>query len=203
MLHTLGPLIAYHGCDRSTGEDVLAGRTDLRPSLNVYDWLGPGVYFWAGSATRGLDWAQEVAVRSSTKIRDPFVIGALINPQHCLSLIDYGALPEVRAAYDVLEAMFIAAGRPMPENTAPRDGLFMRRALDCAVIKMGHQLRALAARRAFDTVYGVFEEGGALYPGAGFKLKTHVQIAVRNLDCIVGYFRVPKIGKLTQQDRAA
>jgi hypothetical protein len=43
---------------------------------------------------------------------------------------------------------------------------------------------------AYDTVYGVFEEGELVYPGAGFRDRTHVQIAIRNPEMILGYFRV-------------
>ena len=45
--------------------------------------------------------------------------------------------------------------------------------------------------REFDTVRALFPEGGPLYPTAGFLTKTHVQIAVRNLNQIRGVFRVP------------
>ena len=38
----------------------------------------------------------------------------------------------------------------------------------------------------------VFTEGKDLYAGAGFKEKNHVQICVRNPNCIKGYFRVLK-----------
>ncbi|MGA7236293.1 MAG: hypothetical protein WBY44_11470 [Bryobacteraceae bacterium] len=44
-----------------------------------------------------------------------------------------------------------------------------------------------------DTFRGVFIEGEPLYPGAGFYAKTHVQIVVRNPNCIKGVFRVPAI----------
>lgn len=40
----------------------------------------------------------------------------------------------------------------------------------------------------FDTVREVFVEGDELYPIAGFKEKNHIQICVRNLNCIKGYF---------------
>lgn len=65
-----------------------------------------------------------------------------------------------------------------------------RHTLDCAVIEMLHQLRGEAKLDSYDTVFGVFDEGDAAYPGAGFKDKTHIQLAVRNLDVIVGYFRI-------------
>lgn len=34
------------------------------------------------------------------------------------------------------------------------------------------------------------QELDELHPGAGFKERTHVQIAVPNPDCIIAYFRV-------------
>jgi hypothetical protein len=41
-------VLGYHGCDRVVGERLLRG-TPFRPSDNEYDWLGPGIYFFAGS----------------------------------------------------------------------------------------------------------------------------------------------------------
>lgn len=66
------------------------------------------------------------------------------------------------------------------------------RKLDCAVINHLHQVRVSAGLPSFDTVRGFFLEGDRIYPGAGFLEKTHVQICVRNLDCIKGVFRVPE-----------
>lgn len=44
----------------------------------------------------------------------------------------------------------------------------------------------------YDTLCALFPEGDELYPGAGFWKKTHVQIAVRNLERTYGVFRVPE-----------
>jgi hypothetical protein len=41
---------------------------------------------------------------------------------------------------------------------------------------------------AYDSVKGVFWEGDELYPNAGFREKDHIQICVRNPNCIKGYF---------------
>ena len=38
---------------------------------------------------------------------------------------------------------------------------------------------------------GIFAEGEPAYPGAAFDAKTHVQIAVRNADCIKGVSASP------------
>lgn len=190
MRHTLGPMIAYHGCDRSVGEAVLSGKTQLYPSVNEYDWLGPGIYFWVDSAERGLEWARELANRKASGIRNPCVLGALIYPSLCLNLTDYGAMAEILKAYELLKSNAAEADRPLPRNTVRTDGILLRRALDCAVINTTHGLRKKSGQQNYDTVYGVFEEGTELYPGAGFRSKTHLQIAVRNPECIVGYFRV-------------
>lgn len=37
---------------------------------------------------------------------------------------------------------------------------------------------------------GVVVEGKRIYPNAGFHEKSHIQVCVRNLRCIKGYFRV-------------
>jgi len=40
----------------------------------------------------------------------------------------------------------------------------------------------------YQTVRGVFVEGAEAYPGAAIHTKTHVQIAVRDPACVLGYF---------------
>ena len=42
--------------------------------------------------------------------------------------------------------------------------------------------------KAFDSARGVFVEGEALYPNAGFNEKNHIQICIRNPNCIKGFF---------------
>ncbi len=52
-------LVAYHGCDVTTRDDLLAGRQNhLSHSNNQYDWLGPGAYFFEGDVERALLFAQ-------------------------------------------------------------------------------------------------------------------------------------------------
>jgi hypothetical protein len=65
-----------------------------------------------------------------------------------------------------------------------------RRNLDCAVIRRLHSILKDQSLPAVDTVRGVFTEGTPIYPDAGFDAKTHIQIAVRNLNSIKGVFRV-------------
>ena len=188
---SLGPLIGYHGCDRTIAEGVLSNKVHLKQSANSYDWLGPGIYFWVDSPERGYAWAVEQSSRRNSKVKSPYVIGAFIHPGLCLNLTDYGVMGEIQTAYKYLKQFSDKAGSSLPKNKDPQDGIFLMRHLDCAVMKTVHALREEAKMMSYSTVYGVFEEGGILYEGSAFKEKTHVQLAVRDTDCILGYFRVP------------
>jgi hypothetical protein len=53
-------VLAFHGCDRSVGESVLSGATDLLRSENDYDWLGHGIYFWENDPKRALQYAKYI-----------------------------------------------------------------------------------------------------------------------------------------------
>jgi len=44
----------------------------------------------------------------------------------------------------------------------------------------------------YTTVRAMFPEGSELYPGAGFRDKTHIQICVRDPEQILGVFRIPE-----------
>lgn len=186
--NTLGPCLGFHGCEKTFAEKVLAHKAPLKPSSNDYDWLGPGIYFWVDSPERAADWALEK--KKKNELRETGVIGALIHPGLCLNLTDFGVREELKAAYNYYVAASKAAGVALAENKVEQNGVFLRRNLDCAVIKIVHELREVAGLPPYDTVYGVFEEGKPLFSGAGFREKTHVQLAVRNLECITGYFRV-------------
>lgn len=111
---SLSPIVAYHGCDRNVAESVLAGRTRLRPSDNDYDWLGPGVHFWVDSPERGLQWARDASIRPKSRIKHPYVIGAVVQPGLCLNVTDYGVNEELRFAWQVLSTSMNTTATPMP-----------------------------------------------------------------------------------------
>lgn len=182
-----GLVLGYHGCDRDVGEQLLQ-KGDWRPSGNAWDWLGPGVYFWEANPKRGYDFACELRDRNykHTKVKTPFVVGAVINPRLCLDLTTKAGCDIVLEAYTQFKAINALTGQPLPENSKD----LLRRNLDCEVVRYVHLTRDDAGEAPIDTVRGVFVEGDALFPSSGFHAKTHIQIAVRNLDCIKGVFRV-------------
>ena len=182
--------IGFHGCDKSVAEKIINGEKNMKPSQNLYDWLGHGMYFWENNELRAKQFAEEAAKRKGSSIKDPFVIGAVIDLGYCLDLTDASCLYELRKSYAALKDAMSKSGETMPKNQGiGRNGDLLLRNLDCAVIEYEHTLNEEAKVKSFDTVRGVFTEGAELYPGSGIHEKNHIQICVRNPNCIKGYFR--------------
>lgn len=193
-----GVVYGFHGCDRRVGEDVLASHSHhLKRSQNEYDWLGNGIYFWESSPERALDFAREAQRKTKItrgSIKFPYVIGAVIELGNCLNLLDHAGLMEMRFVHQYLSELSERQGKPLPANRG-RDpsNAYLMRFLDCAVLETLHEYREEAKLPPYDTVVGALWEGEELYPGAGLTDKNHVQICVRNSECIKGYFRVREI----------
>lgn len=186
-------VLGFHGCDEENGRAVIAGERDLAASANEYDWLGNGVYFWEGSPQRAWEWARSVHKRRPGFVKSPFVVGAVIDLGLCFNLTDIGATAELRTAYDLYKAAADSQGVPLPENKGGTKDRLLRY-LDRAVIEFMHQLRTQLPGpdgkplAPYDSARAPFLEGDDLYPGAGIKAESHLQIAVRNPACIKGYF---------------
>jgi len=190
-------VLGFHGCDASTAESVFAGKTRLRHSNNAYDWLGSGIYFWEQNPARALQYAELLRDNphrsSGKKIEVPAVVGAVIDLGHCLNLLEQNSLKLVRQAHITLKASLAAVDQALPKNqNVDGDKDLLLRFLDRAVIEALHSSRQDEKERQFDSVRAVFPEGRPLYDGAGFRSHSHIQICVRNPNCIKGYFRVLK-----------
>jgi hypothetical protein len=105
---------------------------------------------------------------------------------NCLDLTERKYLKMVKVAFFDYAKDNHIFGRPLPENVGGADLLL--RHLDCAVLEYLHIQRAKESLRPFDSVRGVFQEGGELYPNAGFREQTHVQVCIRNPACFRGFF---------------
>jgi hypothetical protein len=184
-------IIGFHGCDKEIGESILAGYGHLKPSENEYDWLGSGRYFWEGDLGRAEKYAEWMSKRTTKpSIKTPFVIGAIIDLGHCLNLVESENLTQLEKAFQALTETAVVSGVNLPENKPLRNsGDLILRNLDCLVIETVHKMMAADKRPSYDSVRGVFWEGDELYPNAGFKKLNHMQICVRNPNCIKGYFR--------------
>lgn len=183
-----GLIIGFHGCDETVRDGIISGSiSSLKAKNNPWDWLGHGLYFWENNSERALHFAQEQSERTNSSIKNPAVLGAILDLGYCLDLMDMGNIELVKKTYTSLEEAFKLAGQKMPENTKPsKDGDLLFRNLDCAVINALHVQQDTI--KPFESVKGIFTEGGELYKNAGFHEKNHIQICVRNPNCIKGFF---------------
>ncbi|MFT8827818.1 hypothetical protein [Acetobacter syzygii] len=190
-LHT-SFVLGYHGCDKAIGESLINSISKPTLSEKDYDWLGPGFYVWEADPKRAWEWADDKKNRNS-KV-EPFVIGVVVDLGNCLDLTNREDLELLKGAYAGLKEINEKAGDPLPVNSwADENGQPRLWNLDCAVIKFLHKTIADQTNaKPYDTVRGLFQEGGALYPGSGFKSKNHTQIAICNTAAIKGIFSVPR-----------
>lgn len=189
--HTLNPnlILGYHGCDHDIGERILAGE-DFKFSENDYDWLGRGIYFWESNPNRALSFATEQKGRG--KIKDPFVVGAVLSLGKCIDTLSEKSLDALLNAHKFLVEATSLSGEELPQNRGGDDLLF--RDLDCAVVTTLHKILDSDGQK-IDSVRALYHEGTRLYDNAGFYSKSHVQIAICNPECIKGVFRVNHISK--------
>lgn len=184
-------VLGFHGCDKTLAEQVVLGNTMLKSSDHDYDWLGNGIYFLENNVGRAKQWAKDNSHGNKSKIKNPGVLGAYLDLGNCLDLTDSDSLQQLKLPYETLKQTLSLAGLDIPVNVDPvrvksKDRII--RKLDCAVISTLHKLRLKAGLPPYDSVRGVFWEGEELYPGAGFREKNHIQIAIINPNCIKGFF---------------
>jgi hypothetical protein len=186
--HQPSSILAFHSCDLRVGINVLLGNEDLKVSNNAWDWLADGVYFWEQNPHRALEYAIESSKSlqfNKVPIKIPFVLGAIIDLKNCLNLTETQSLGILKNAYYSYKSIRESINKPLPQN---KDA---NRILDCSVIKFIHETNRKDGLENYDSVRGAFPEGEAIYPTSEIKERTHIQIAIRNLDCIKGYF-LPK-----------
>jgi hypothetical protein len=189
MIHSTrtGLVIGYHGCDQQVKDDILCNGHRMNPSTKSYDWLGNGCYFWENNYERALDFAKNPPGKKV--IKNPTVIGAVIDLEFCLDLLDTAFLNIVKKSFDDFSLMANERQKSLPVNIAPSQSKdLLIRHLDCAVIESIHTGRIEKKLKPFDSVRGMFVEGEELYPGAGFNAKNHIQLCIRNPNCIKGLF---------------
>jgi len=60
--------------------------------------------------------------------------------------------------------------------------------MDIKHVKNLHSIVIASGKLPYDSARGVFIEGSPIYTNAGFSEKTHIQICIRNANCIKGFF---------------
>lgn len=179
-------VLGFHGTEKQTVEALIAEPTKhLKHSAGRYEWLGHGIYFWENDPLRAYEWATTGNAKS--KIKEPDAVGAIVDLKLCLDLTTRFGLEEEAEAYELVAELYREADTELPVNVGGPDKL--KRELDCQVILALHKYREDKGLPPYDSIRAPFREDEELYPGAGFHRRTHTQIAIRNVDCIKGYFR--------------
>lgn len=193
-------MIGFHGCDESVRNELVANPDNVKKSQEIFDWLGNGFYVWENNYQRALKWALDKKARGT--LQSPSVIGVIYQLDYCLDFTDSEFTDILSTYYELMENDLLVAGKEFPQNRdLPKDKYhdLILRELDCAVIEYLHQKieeqiesdiskLGYSNYKYFDTVRGVFTEGGPAFKGAGIQTKNHIQICIRNLNCIKGFF---------------
>ncbi|WP_019700276.1 hypothetical protein [Paracidovorax oryzae] len=205
-------VLAYHGCDITTRDGFVRGQIKPKISNNQYDWLGDGLYFFESDWGRALKLAQASHLHPSrllTKkpIATPAVVGAVLDIDRWFDLTTQAGIGDFTKAAKAIGKASAERGTTSPENKPafPGDQDLLHRGFDRAACEMVHRFRAAAhdealvaqdtlaivASAPYQASRGAFEQGGAVSEGSSICTDTHIQIAVRDLACIKGWFLVP------------
>ncbi|WP_025139596.1 hypothetical protein [Achromobacter sp. DH1f] len=189
-------VVAYHGCDAVVRDDLVSRRiSHLSHSRNEYDWLGPGAYFFEGDSARALKFARashEHPERLYTKepILLPASVGVVLCVQHWLDMTTQEGLQEFALAHAAFIRLFDHKGVQHPENVRANDddADILLRKLDNAVFTHLHEVRDEVPMLPYQAVRAAFPQGQPIAANSGFRFDTHIQIAVRDDTCILGWF---------------
>ena len=193
-------MIGFHGCDESVRNELVNNPNKIEKSKESFDWLGNGFYVWENNYLRALKWAEDKMRGGS--VYTPSVVGVVCQLDYCLDFTDSEYIDILVKYYELLKDDLKIAGKNLPQNKDSSKDEYQDkiiRELDCAVIEYLHQKieekitedisnEGFSELKPFDTVRGVFTEGGPAFEGAGIQTKNHIQICIRNLNCIKGFF---------------
>jgi hypothetical protein len=193
-------VIGFHGCERAIRDQLLNKPDEVLISKEPYDWLGHGMYFWENNYSRALQWAVDKKKRGA--IETPAVIGAVLYLGYCCDFLDTKYIQMLQDYYKTMAATYKTGGIELPQNKDLPDDKHqdkILRELDCTAIEFMHgkilvqgqseiNENSFTEKKSFDSTRGVFTEGGPAFEGAGIFAKSHIQICIRNLNCIKGFF---------------
>ena len=182
-------ILGFHGCDEDDQTQLINNLKNFKNSQKNFDWLGHGMYFWENNDKRAIDWA--LSKQKAGNLNNPTSVGAVIDLGYCLDLMDSSGIETIKRYYNILKENTKIEGLSLPQNinhpkVSGNDKTL--RYLDCAVIELLHSEIKKAGEKEFDSVRALFIEGQPIYEDAGFYNKTHIQICIRNPNCIKGYF---------------
>jgi len=167
----------YHGTTKDVAREIK--RNGFRASVNTYDWLGDGVYFWQDAPSRAREWA-------TTRFKEAAaVLGARMQlSDACMDLLDIDWWHLLDRAYTLLVNEAAHSRMPLPQQ-----GSSKAHRLDCAVVNYCTEL-ARSEGVEIPAVRAAFIEGTPVFPNSAIYNRAHVQIAVIDVTIIEDIFVV-------------
>jgi hypothetical protein len=166
------------------------GTQSFEPSENEGDWLGNGIYFWEYAPQQAFVWARE-RKRKKSWTEDIAVVGSMIRLGNCFDLLD----PENVKDLDLFHRRFSRLKRELGEKLP--SNVRSRKTLNCSVFNFSYAaLDEDDPQSKIDTCRAVFvpadreSDDKRLWKASGINRDAHVQICVRNPQCILGTWLV-------------
>ena len=176
-------VVGYHGTRRSTALRVVQGLEGYKRSENSDDWLGHGIYFWEYAPKQAWAWAEQRR-RSQAWGEDVAVLASMIRLGNCFDLLDPDNLDVLTGFRRDYEQGERRAGRSPAENHNKS------KYLDCGVFQFAFGVFEIK-NDPVDTCRAVFVPSSErLWTRSGVYKHSHIQLCVRNPDCILGTWLV-------------
>ena len=176
-------VIGYHGTRRSTALRIVQGLEGYHASANADDWLGHGIYFWEYAPKQAWAWAEQRR-RTWSPREDIAVLASMIRLGNCFELLDpdnLEILTRFRREYE---------RRERQDGRVPRENYNKSKYLDCSVFQYAYAAFQAEADPV-DTSRAVFVPSGErLWTRSGLHRHAHIQLCVRNTECILGTWLV-------------
>ena len=160
----------YHGTSSQVA--ILIEAEGFQRSRNAYDWLGDGVYFFQDAPLRAWEWA------SKRYGEDAAVVGADISIVNCMDLLDIAWNDVLSDGHDAYLKLLRDLGRSGPTQFKGAHPL------DREIINYTAEVLTERGVR-ISCVRAAFREGRQVYPGSAFFDRSHVQIAVRDIEACI------------------
>jgi len=176
-------IVGYHGTRLSVALDIVNRKRTFKFSRNRDDWLGYGIYFWEYAPQQAYSWAERRKKRHNWN--EPIaILGSMIRLGFCFDLLDPYNVKYLKEIYEQYRATETAAGSSIPENANHY------KYLDCAVFQYAYAVTENPEKKqAVDSSRAVYVPTGEekrIWTRSWISEGAHIQICVRNPDCILG-----------------
>jgi hypothetical protein len=177
-------VIGFHGTSAEAADRLVVGEP-FQESDQSDDWFGRGIYFWEHAFQQAWTWAR------TYHPTQPAVVGAVLRLGKCFDLLDPGNVSIFRGFHDKMIADLVAANCEVPRNVRSR------RNLDCAVFNYLYA-EFDAVGQSLDSARAVFlptASAQRVFQGSWISETTHIQICIRNPECILAVWHVRPDGR--------